>query len=67
MEQVIPRQLPLLVEGKSRIFAHPCVLKSSAVATKKNRKEKVEVSVCKRLLNTHYSTEKRCVPSWETS
>lgn len=52
------------MEGKSPLFTHPCVLKSSAVATKKT--EKVEVSVCERLLNARYSTEKRCVPSWET-
>lgn len=55
--------------GREKFFflSHLCVLKSSAVATKKNKKtEKVEVSVCERLLNAHYSTEKRCVPSWET-
>lgn len=47
---------PPVVGGKSSLFTHPCVLKSSAVATKKT--EKVEVSVCERLLNAHYSTKK---------
>lgn len=59
---------PPLVEGKSPLFTHPCGKVISSGNKKRTKKpEKVEVSVSERLPNAHYSTEKRCVPSWEMS
>lgn len=58
-----------LVGGREKSPFYPslCVKVISSGNKKRTKKaEKVEVSVCERLLNARYSTEKRCVPSWET-
>lgn len=40
VQQVIPRHLPPFVEGKSSLSTHPCVLKSSAVAKKEQKRQR---------------------------